>query len=82
MIQSIMMKAPDEKTGQQFLNGVLGRLPDFSEGAEHADASLLSIADFERCWEDQENLKREPAIKEKYRALTEQGRVVYVEIDW
>jgi hypothetical protein len=82
MIQTMIKKVPDTKTVFEYLDEVRVRLPEFSAGAESAEVDILSPAKFDEVWTDQDNLKDTPEIKDKYRRLTETGRVIYVEIDW
>lgn len=82
MLQSLMKKSAEHQSGADFLAEVNGRLPDFADGAEGASAWILTGAQFEQAWREQENLKQTAEVKERYRAFTAQGRVVFVEIEW
>ena len=82
MIQTLIRKVPDGEDTDAYLADVIRRLPSFAEGAEHSAAGVLTETNFEEHWANQENLKNEPAIREKYLGLAKARRVVFVEIDW
>lgn len=89
MLQVQMRKAPDGKTPTEFLREVEARCNVLaSQGdadgdrPEGATAFILTPEKFEETWASQENLKQTPEIKEKYRQLTLEGKVIVAEIDW
>lgn len=82
MIQGLMKTVPQEKTPPIYLQEVLTRLPDFAQEADSYSAVILDPSDFDEAWNTQDNLHKTPEIRAKYHARTEQGRVIYVEIDW
>jgi predicted thioredoxin/glutaredoxin len=82
MIQAMIKKVPDGKTSGDYMREVEARMPEYAEGAEGHTIELITAATFEKWWADQENLKREKPIEEKYKALAAEGRVIGVEIDW
>lgn len=83
MIEGSMRKTPDGQDPAAYLNKVIKNLSeeDF-DYMESYEGKVLKPEEFEEAWSLQDNLKKEEAIKEKYRALTEKGRVVYVEVEW
>ena len=49
---------------------------------ESVDVSVLSEERFDEAWELQETYHKTPEMKEKYRLLAKEGKLIYVEIDW
>ena len=87
MIQTLMKKVPDDKTPSQFVQEVQERaLAQMNEDAGNShdgcECRVLEAQDFDVEWENQENLKKTLEIKEKYRNLTNEGRVILLEMDW
>lgn len=84
MIQTFMKRVPEGKTAAQYSGEVHERAKEqiYEEGGDGCECEILTPAKFEEIWEDQENLKKTDEIKEKYRKLTEEGHVIYLEMDW
>lgn len=82
-----MKKVPDDKTPGEFAGEVEMRAQaqmDEDAGSSHdgCDCRVLKPEDFDEAWNDQENLKDTEEVREKYRKLTEEGRVILLEMDW
>lgn len=79
-----MKRVPEGKTAAQYAGEVHERAKEqiYEEGGDGCECEILTLAKFEEIWEDQENLKKTDEIKEKYRKLTEEGQVIYLEMDW
>lgn len=87
MIQTLMKKVPDDKSADVFAGEVAARAKaqmDEDAGNSHdgCDCRVLKLENFDEAWNDQENLKDTPEIREKYRQLTQEGRVILLEMDW
>lgn len=84
MIQTFMKRVPEGKTAAQYAGEVHERAQQqiYEERGDGCECEILTLAKFEEIWEDQENLKKTDEIKEKYRKLTEEGQVIYLEMDW
>ncbi len=84
MIETHMKKVPDDKTALQYATEVLDRAKEkiYEDGGDGCECEILTPAKFEQIWNDQENLKKTDEIKEKYRQLTSEGRVIFLEMDW
>ena len=82
MIQTFIKKTPEGKTPWEFRSEVEKRLPEYSVGADGAIVGFLTPDNFDEHWDNQENLKKTDEIRDKYRKLTSEGKVIFVEIDW
>ncbi len=82
MIQTLLKATPEGQTTEAYCAEVENRLPSFLDGEtpEHSKVWVLSPAEFDENWQNQENIKADR--EQKYRDLTAAGRVVAVEIDW
>ena len=77
-----MKKVPDGKQPHEFLKEVNSYMDDYAEGADGYEVKWVDDNNFEECWEEQENLKRNTDIYNKYKILAKNGKVVFVQIDW
>ena len=77
-----MKKVPDGKQPHEFLKEVNSYMDDYAEGADGYEVKWVNDSNFEECWEEQENLKRNTEVYNRYKILAKNGKVVFVQIDW
>ncbi len=88
MLETYMKRVPDGKQLSDFLSEVEVRVADRAAGdygeerAEGHEVRAVTAASFDEDWSMQENLKQNDEVREKYRRLAGEGKVIYVEIDW
>jgi hypothetical protein len=86
MVETHMKKIPDgvgrQEAFKRIHNWIAGMDEDSDVRITNSDVRILKEAEFEEAWEHQENLKKEPEIKEKYRLLAKEEKVLYIEIVW
>lgn len=82
MLETWMKRVPDGKQPEEFLKDVHNYMHDYAEGADGYEVKWVHNDNFEECWEEQENLKRNTDVYNKYKLLAQNGKVVFVQIDW
>ncbi len=88
MLETHMKLVPDGITLPDYLATVGVRVAeraagDFGEArAEGHEVRAVTATSFDEDWSQQENLKQTDEVREKYRRLAGEGKVIYVEIDW
>ena len=82
MLETWMKKVPDGKQPHEFLKEVNSYMDDYAEGADGYEVKWVDDNNFEECWEEQENLKRNTEVYNRYKILAKNGKVVFVQIDW
>ena len=82
MLETWMKKIPDGKDLPTFIKEVHDYMGDYAEGADGYEVKVVGEKDFEECWEEQENLKRNTEVYNRYKILAKNGKVVFVQIDW
>ena len=86
MLECSLHKIPDNMTKDKAMQAVKSWVSDKEDDSdmrpENVDISILTEEKFEEAWELQETYHKTPEIKEKYRALAKEGKLIYVEIDW
>jgi len=82
MLEIWMKKVPDGKQPHEFIKEVRAYMDDYAEGADGYEIKWVDENNFEECWEEQENLKRNTDVYNRYKILARNGKVVFVEIDW
>lgn len=86
MLECSLHKIPEgmdkDKAFRAVRSWVENKEEDSDMRAESTDISILTESGFEEAWELQETYKKTPEIKEKYRQLAKEGKLIYVEIDW
>ena len=87
MLDIRMRAVPVSLTLEQFVADIEARVRSLyhtpgEASPEGHSITILKPDDFEEQWSMQENLKQTPEVKEKYRKLTTEGRVVVLEVDW
>jgi hypothetical protein len=61
---------------------IQNKLDDERDSYESFDVKIVSPAVFDEIWSYQETYKDTPEIKEKYRKIADEGRLIYAEIDF
>jgi len=86
MVETHMRKIPDGMSRFQAFREIDNWLSNMSDDSDFritsSDLKILKESEFEEAWEAQENLKKTPEIKEKYKNLTKEEKVIYIEIVW
>jgi hypothetical protein len=86
MLQVMIRKVPDEKNASEIVKRIgLDLEEHFREqdnSCESYNVGLLREHNFDRIWEVQETYKNTPEIKEKYRNLAKEEKLVFIEIDY
>lgn len=86
MLQTIIRKVPDGKTQSELMQQVETELCEhfsqMDESCEDYYVGSLNESNFENVWSVQETYKNTPDIKEKYKKLAKDGKLIYVEIDY
>ena len=71
-----------KKFQTNFSNWIQSQLDDNYDSYESFSVRLVTAESFDEDWKVQETYKDIPEIKEKYRNIANQGRLVYAEIDY
>jgi hypothetical protein len=86
MLQVMIRRIPEEKTSSEFIRKINSELESYFDeqdnSCESYNVGLLKEFNFDYIWDIQETYKNTPEIKEKYRNLAKEGKLVYVEIDY
>jgi hypothetical protein len=86
MLQTMIRKIPDGKTSNEVIRKINSELEnhfsDYDNSCESYNVGLLKEFNFDYIWDVQETYKNTPEIKEKYKNLAKEGKLVYIEIDY
>ncbi len=86
MLETRIKRVPEGKNKQEYRDNLQSELDDFFSQRENScdscEVEYLNEQNFDEVWEVQETYKNTPEIKERYRGLAKEGKLVYVEIDW
>ena len=86
MLETRIKRVPEGKDRNETARQLRMELDDyFSDHDNSCDdfkIGALTEKNFDEVWEVQETYKNTPEIKEKYRGLAKEGKLVYAEIDW
>jgi hypothetical protein len=86
MLQTMIRKIPEGKTSNEFIRKINSELENHFEewdnSCESYNVGLLKESNFDSIWDVQETYKNTPEIREKYRNLAKEGKLVYIEIDY
>jgi len=86
MLETQIKRIPEGKTKTEYIQSLLNQLQDYfsdyDNSCESYHVKTLTESNFEEVWEVQDTYKNTPEIKEKYRGLASQGKLIYVEIDY
>jgi hypothetical protein len=86
MLHTILKRVPDEKDSNEYIRKIHFELEEhFSQhdnSCESYHVGLVREHNFDQIWNDQETYKNTTEIKDKYKNIAKQGKLVYVEIDY
>ena len=86
MLETRIKRVPDGKdrneTARQLRMELDDYFSDHDNSCDDFEVGALTEKNFDEVWEVQETYKNTPEIKEKYRGLAKEGKLVYAEIDW
>ena len=86
MLETRIKRVPEGKdrneTARQLRLELEDYFSDYDNSCEDFKIGPLTEQNFDEVWEVQETYKNTPEIKEKYRGLAKEGKLVYAEIDW
>jgi hypothetical protein len=86
MLETRIKRVPEGKdrneTARQLRLELEDYFSDYDNSCDDFKIGPLTGDNFDEVWEVQETYKNTPEIKEKYRALAKEGKLVYAEIDW
>lgn len=86
MLETRIKKVPEGKdireTARQLRMELDDYFSDHDNSCDSFEVGALTGENFDEVWEVQETYKNTPEIKEKYRGLAKEGKLVYAEIDW
>jgi hypothetical protein len=86
MLETRIKRVPEGKdrneTARQLRLELENYFSDHDNSCEDFKIGPLTGENFDEVWAVQETYKNTPEIKEKYRGLAKEGKLVYAEIDW
>ena len=86
MLETRIKRVPEGKTINEAARQLRMELDDYFSDHDNScddfEVGALTEKNFDEVWEVQETYKNTPEIKEKYRGLAKEGKLVYAEIDW
>ena len=86
MLETRIKRVPEGKdrneTARQLRLELENYFSDHDNSCEDFKIGPLTGENFDEVWGVQETYKNTPEIKEKYRGLAKEGKLVYAEIDW
>jgi hypothetical protein len=86
MLETRIKKVPDGKNISELIHQIRLELEDYFDRSDNScdgyEVEPLTEKNFEEVWEVQETYKNTPEIKEKYKTLAREGKLIYVEIDY
>jgi hypothetical protein len=86
MLETRIKKVPEGSTLADYAKNVRHQLEDYFTDSENScedyKVAPLTEQNFEEVWEVQETYKNTPEIKEKYRGLAKENKLLYIEIDY
>ena len=86
MLETQIKRIPDGMTSNEMIRKVNIQLEDhfsdYDNSCEEYNVGLLKEHNFENIWEVQDTYKNTPEIKEKYKNLAKEGKLIYIQIDY
>ena len=86
MLETRIKRVPDGKDKADVMRQLRSELEDYfvdsGNSCDDYKVAELKPEDFDEIWEVQETYKNTPEIKEKYRGLAKEGKLIHIEIDW
>ena len=86
MLETRIKRVPEGKdrneTARQLRLELENYFSDHDNSCDDFKVGALTGENFDEVWEVQETYKDTPEIKEKYRGLAKEGKLIYAEIDY
>ena len=86
MLETQIKRIPEGKTKSEYIQNLLNQLEDhfsdYDNSCDSYEVKTLTEENFNEVWEVQDTYKNTAEIKEKYRGLAKEGKLVYIEIDY
>lgn len=86
MLETQIKRIPDGMTSNEMIRKMNIQLEDhfsdYDNSCEEYNVGLLKEHNFDEIWEVQDTYKNTPEIKEKYRGLAKEGKLIYIQIDY
>jgi hypothetical protein len=86
MLETRIKKVPEGMSSNDAIKRINRDLEEYFDQQDNScdgyDVDLLREHNFDEIWEVQETYKNTPEIKEKYRNLAKEGKLIYIEIDY
>ena len=86
MLETQIKLIPEGKTKTEYIQNLLNQLEnhfsDYDNSCESYEIKTLTESNFDEVWEVQDTYRNTPEIKQKYRNLAKEGKLIYVEIDY
>lgn len=86
MLETQIKRIPEGKTKSEYIKNIIEQLEDhfadYDNSCESYEVKTLTEENFDEVWEVQDTYNDTPEIKEKYRGLAKEGKLIYIEIDY
>lgn len=86
MLETQIKRIPDGMSSNEMIRKMNIQLEDhfsdYDNSCDEYNVSLLKESNFDEIWEVQDTYKNTPEIKEKYRGLAKEGKLIYIQIDY
>ena len=86
MLETEIKRIPEGKTKTEYIQNLLNQLQDYFRDEENScesyEIKTLTESNFDEVWKVQDTYKDTPEIKEKYRNLAKENKLIYIEIDY
>ena len=86
MLETQIKRIPEGKTKTEYIQNLLNQLQDYFRDEENScesyEIKTLTESNFDEVWKVQDTYKDTPEIKEKYRNLAKENKLIYIEIDY
>ena len=86
MLETRIRKVPDGMSSNEAIKRINRDLEEYFDQRDNScdgyHVDLLRESNFDEIWEVQETYKNTPEIKEKYKNIAKEGKLIYIEIDY
>jgi hypothetical protein len=88
MLQVTIKKVSDHVDASDMVKRMMLSLEEYFEEQDNScdcesyNVGILREHNFEEIWEVQETYKNTPEIKEKYKNLAKEGKLIYIEVEY
>lgn len=86
MLETQIKRIPDGMSSNEMIRKMNIQLEDhfsdYDNSCEEYNVGLLKEHNFDEIWEVQDTYKNTPEIKEKYKNLAKEGKLIYIQIDY